>query len=257
MGWKRKSSSPELQPNPAKAPKRESISRSPFSLKLSPSSWRRKVSTPTKTKSIQTPVQSNCQEQNSSPGNVEISSIPWGKLIAELNICGVFFCVWADHGEDDTDSVQDSTPVSSPLQSEVDAELGLVITVGESAHLALLTTLDFVMLLVKSIITIVFRSLPKSEWSLIACQSLDEDRCEGEEWLKKRNRLNLKKSGMTLVEGEFPEKNGEMDTSSEELDEEDESEEELRKLDRDLTLKSKKLKLSSVNVRNIIHVSLT
>lgn len=62
---------------------------------------------------------------------------------------------------------------------------------------------------------------------------------------------------MTLVEEEFPEKNGEMDTSSEELEEEDESEEELRKLDRDLTLKSKKLKLSSVNVRNIIHVSLT
>lgn len=71
--------------------------------------------------------------------------------------------MWADHGEDDADSVHDSTPVSSPLQSEVDAELGLVITVGESAHLTLLTTLDFVMLLVMSIITIVFRSFPKSE----------------------------------------------------------------------------------------------
>lgn len=90
MGWKRKSSSPELQPNPAKAPKRESISISPFSLKLSPSSLRRKVSTPTKTRSIQTPVQLNCQEQNSSPGNAEIGSIPWGKLIAELDICFVF-----------------------------------------------------------------------------------------------------------------------------------------------------------------------
>jgi len=71
--------------------------------------------------------------------------------------------VWVDHGEDDADSVLDSTPVSSPLQSEVDAELGLVITVGESAHLVLLTTLDFVMLPVKSNISIVFRSFPISE----------------------------------------------------------------------------------------------
>lgn len=61
---------------------------------------------------------------------------------------------------------------------------------------------------------------------------------------------------MTWVEGEIPEKNGEMEKTSGEIMEEDESEEELRKLDRDLTLKSKKLKLSSVNVRNIIHVSL-
>lgn len=68
--------------------------------------------------------------------------------------------------------------------------------------------------------------------------------------------MNVKKSGMTQVEGEIPEKNGEMEKTSEELEEEDESEEELRRLDRDLTLKSKKLKLSSVNVRNIIHVSL-
>ncbi len=62
--------------------------------------------------------------------------------------------------------------------------------------------------------------------------------------------MNEKKSGMTRVEGEIPEK------TLEELEEEGESEEELTKLDRDLTLKSKKLKLSSVNVRNIIHVSL-
>ncbi|RXN30355.1 GON-4 [Labeo rohita] len=195
MGWKRKSSSPEPQPNPAKAPKKESISRSPFPLKLSPSSWRRKVSTPTKSKSwtsIQTlspdrnVQQSDCNEQNSSTG----------------------------HGENDSDSVQSSSPISSPLQSEEDAELGLVITV-------------------------------------------DEDRCEGEEWLKKRNGVNVKKSGMTQAEGEIPEKNGEMEKTSEELEEEDESEEELRRLDRDLTLKSKKLKLSSVNVRNIIHEVVT
>lgn len=68
--------------------------------------------------------------------------------------------------------------------------------------------------------------------------------------------MNVKKSGMTPVEGEILEKNGDMEKTLEELEEEGESEEELRKLDRDLTLKSKKLKLSSVNVRNIIHVSL-
>ncbi|XP_016380110.1 GON-4-like protein [Sinocyclocheilus rhinocerous] len=195
MGWKRKSSSPEPQPNPAKAPKRGSVSRSPFSLKRSPSSWRRKVSTPTKNKSwtsIQTLSpdrnvhQSNCHEKNYSAG----------------------------HGEDDSSSVQSSTPISSPLQSEEDAELGLVITV-------------------------------------------DEDRCEVEVWLKKQNGVNVNMSGMTRVEGEIPEKNGEMEKTTEELEEEDENEEELRKLDRDLTLKSKKLKLSSVNVRNIIHEVVT
>ncbi|XP_026140651.1 GON-4-like protein [Carassius auratus] len=195
MGRKRKPSSPEPQPNPAKAPKRESISRSSFSVKLSPSSWRRKISTPTKNKrwtSIQTlsPDKdvhpSNCHEQNFNAG----------------------------HGEDDSDSVQSSSPISSPLQSEEDAELGLVITV-------------------------------------------DEDRCEGEEWLKKRNGVNVTKSGVNQVDGEIPEKNGEMENTLEELEEEIESEEELRKLDRDLTLKSKKLKLSSVNVRNIIHEVVT
>lgn len=68
--------------------------------------------------------------------------------------------------------------------------------------------------------------------------------------------MNVKKSAMTPVEGKIPEKNGDMEKTLEELEDESESEEELRKLDRDLTLKSKKLKLSSVNVRNIIHVSL-
>ncbi len=57
---------------------------------------------------------------------------------------------------------------------------------------------------------------------------------------------------MTRVEGDITEKNGDMKKTLEE----DESEEELTKLHRDLSLKSEKLKLSSVNVRNIIHVSL-
>lgn len=61
---------------------------------------------------------------------------------------------------------------------------------------------------------------------------------------------------MTQREGEIPKVNEETDMATEELEEEDESEEELMKLDRDLNFKSQKLKLSSVNVRNIIHVSL-
>uniref|UniRef100_A0A9J7ZPG9 GON-4-like protein n=1 Tax=Cyprinus carpio carpio TaxID=630221 RepID=A0A9J7ZPG9_CYPCA len=196
MGWKRKSSSsPEPQPNPAKAPKRESLSRSSFTVKLSPSSWRRKASTPTKNKSW-TSVQTLSPDRNVHPSNCHEQNFNAG------------------HGEGDSDSVQSSSPISSPLQSEEDAELGLVITV-------------------------------------------DEDRCEGEEWLKKRNGVNVKKSGMTPVEGEILEKNGDMEKTLEELEEQDESEEELRKLDRDLTLKSKKLKLSSVNVRNIIHEVVT
>uniref|UniRef100_A0A8C2F0Q1 GON-4-like protein n=1 Tax=Cyprinus carpio TaxID=7962 RepID=A0A8C2F0Q1_CYPCA len=196
MGWKRKSSSsPEPQPNPAKAPKRESLSRSSFTVKLSPSSWRRKASTPTKNKSW-TSVQTLSPDRNVHPSSCHEQNFNAG------------------HGEGDSDSVQSSSPISSPLQSEEDAELGLVITV-------------------------------------------DEDRCEGEEWLKKRNGVNVKKSGMTQVEGEIPEKNGDMEKTLEELEEQDESEEELRKLDRDLTLKSKKLKLSSVNVRNIIHEVVT
>ncbi len=64
--------------------------------------------------------------------------------------------------------------------------------------------------------------------------------------------MNVKKSGMTRVEGDITEKNGDMKKTLEE----DESEQELTKLHRDLSLKSEKLKLSSVNVRNIIHVSL-
>ncbi|XP_042597074.1 GON-4-like protein [Cyprinus carpio] len=196
MGWKRKSSSsPEPQPNPAKAPKRESLSRSSFTVKLSPSSWRRKASTPTKNKSW-TSVQTLSPDRNVHPSSCHEQNFNAG------------------HGEGDSDSVQSSSPISSPLQSEEDAELGLVITV-------------------------------------------DEDRCEGEEWLKKRNGVNVKKSGMTPVEGEILEKNGDMEKTLEELEEQDESEEELRKLDRDLTLKSKKLKLSSVNVRNIIHEVVT
>ncbi|XP_059363940.1 GON-4-like protein [Carassius carassius] len=191
MGWKRKSSSSEPQPNPAKAPKRESISRSPFSLKLSSSSRRTKVSTPTKNKSW-------TSIQTLSPDKHFHQSI----------------CHEQDSSADDSGSVQSSTPISSPLQSEEDAELGLVITV-------------------------------------------DEDRCEGEEWLKKQYGVNVKKSEMTQVEGEIPEKNGDLEKTTEELEEDDESEEELRKLDRDLTLKSKKLKLSSVNVRNIIHEVVT
>lgn len=68
------------------------------------------------------------------------------KFRAELDIR--LFPVCVGHGEDDSGSVQSSTPISSPLQSEEDAELGLVITVGESDHLALpLTTLHLVMLL--------------------------------------------------------------------------------------------------------------
>lgn len=61
---------------------------------------------------------------------------------------------------------------------------------------------------------------------------------------------------MNQMEGEILQNDGEMERTMEQLSEEDESEEELRKLDRDLTLKSKKLNLSSINVRNIIHVSL-
>ncbi len=154
MGWKRKSSSPGPQPNPAKAPKRESLSRSSFSVKLSPSSWRRKISTPTKNKSwisIQTlsPEEkfhpSNCHEQNfnGTTGSVDTSRITWVKFRPELDIW--LYCMCVGHGEDE--SVQIS-PISSPLQSEEDAELGLVITVGESGHIALpLTTLHLVMLL--------------------------------------------------------------------------------------------------------------
>lgn len=68
------------------------------------------------------------------------------KFRPELDIW--LFPVCVGHGEDDSDSVQSSSPISSPLQSEEDAELGLVITVGESDHLALpLTTLNLVMLL--------------------------------------------------------------------------------------------------------------
>ncbi|XP_051577926.1 GON-4-like protein isoform X2 [Myxocyprinus asiaticus] len=193
MGWKRKSTSTDPQPNPAKAPKRKSFSRSPFSHKLSASSWMRKISTPTKRKSwtsIHTLFpqkhvqQCDSQEQKSS----------------------------ADLFEDG--GVQSSTPVSSPLLSEEDAELGLVITV-------------------------------------------DEDRFGGEEWLKRKNGVNVKKSVITQKEGEIPEKDGDRGEMEEGLEEKDESEEDLRKLDRDLTLKSKKLNLSSVNVRNIIHEVVT
>lgn len=84
--------------------------------------------------------------------------------------------------------------------------------------------------------------------------SLDEDQCELEESLNAENGVNVK-NVTTQREEEF-EVNEEMEKMAEGLEEEDESEEELRKLDRDLTFKSQKLKLSAVNVRNIIHVSL-
>lgn len=70
------------------------------------------------------------------------------KFRVELDIFFPPLCVCIGHGENDSDSVQSSSPISSPLQSEEDAELGLVITVGESDHLALpLTTIHLVMLL--------------------------------------------------------------------------------------------------------------
>lgn len=189
MGWKRKPS-PDPQLEPAKAAKRQSVNTSHFSHKLLTSSWSRKVSTPTKRKSwtsIHTPSpnrqahQFKCHEQKPSE----------------------------DHVEDESDGVQ-SSPVSSPLQSEEDAELGLVITV-------------------------------------------DEDRCEVGESLNAENGVKI----MTQREREIPKVNEEREMAAEELEEEDESEEELRKLDRDLNFKSQKLKLSSVNVRNIIHEVVT
>lgn len=85
--------------------------------------------------------------------------------------------------------------------------------------------------------------------------SLDEDRCELEESLNAENGVNVKNL-MTQREGEILKVNEETEKMAEGLEQEDESEEELSKLDRDLTFKSQKLKLSAVNVRNIIHVSL-
>lgn len=69
------------------------------------------------------------------------------------------------------------------------------------------------------------------------------------------NGVNVKNL-MTQREGEILKVNEETEKMAEGLEQEDESEEELSKLDRDLTFKSQKLKLSAVNVRNIIHVSL-
>ncbi|XP_065154232.1 GON-4-like protein isoform X2 [Paramisgurnus dabryanus] len=190
MGWKRKAS-PDQQLEPAKAPKRESVNTSPFFHKLITSSWRRKVSTPTKRRSF-----------------ISIHTLSPDRQVRQIKSHEQKSS--ADH-EDEGDGVQ-SSPILSPLQSEEDAELGLVITV-------------------------------------------DEDRCGEEESLNGKNGVNVT-NVMTQREGEIPEENEEMEMA-EGLEEEDESEEELRKLDRDLTFKSKKLKLSSVNVRDIIHEVVT
>ncbi|XP_056617910.1 GON-4-like protein isoform X2 [Triplophysa dalaica] len=192
MGWKRKASHDPQQEH-AKIPKRGSVNTSQLSHKLLKSSWRRKVSTPTKRKSW-TSVHAL------SPGRQAHRFKRQEQKSGE------------DHVEHESDVVQ-SSPVSSPLQSEEDAELGLVITV-------------------------------------------DEDRCELEESLNAENGVNVK-NVMTQREGEILKVNEETEKMAEGLEQEDESEEELSKLDRDLTFKSQKLKLSAVNVRNIIHEVIT
>lgn len=101
MGWKRKAS-PDPQLEPAKAPKREFVSTSPFIHKLLTSSWRRKVSTPTKRKrliSIHTLSPDRqvhrfkSQEQKSGAGKgepSEITQVPC--VLLELDICSLCVC---------------------------------------------------------------------------------------------------------------------------------------------------------------------
>lgn len=99
MGWKRKAS-PDPQLEPAKIPKRASVSTSHFSHKLLTSSWRRKVSTPTKRKSW-TSIHAlspgrqahrfKCQKQKASEGSGETSLMTQVTFISELDVC--FLCV--------------------------------------------------------------------------------------------------------------------------------------------------------------------
>lgn len=140
MGWKRKASHDPQQEH-AKIPKRGSVNTSHFSHKLLKSSWRRKVSNPTKRKSW-TSVHAlspgrqahrfKRQEQKSGEGSGETSLMTQVTFISERDVC-FSLSVSVDHVEHESDGVQ-SSPVSSPLQSEEDAELGLVITVGKSQN---------------------------------------------------------------------------------------------------------------------------
>ncbi|XP_072535573.1 GON-4-like protein isoform X2 [Salminus brasiliensis] len=100
-----------------------------------------------------------------------------------------------------------------------------------------------------------FHSEEDTELGLVI--TLDEERGEKEEQLKRKSGGKLKKVALTNSDRALPDKESVTDETDQETDQEEDSEEEFRKLDRDLAIKSKQHNLTSVNVRNIIHEVIT
>ncbi|XP_076846738.1 GON-4-like protein isoform X3 [Brachyhypopomus gauderio] len=185
-GRKRKSTSPEPRTEHVKVVKRESgydgVCRPP------PSPTRR-ISTPAKHKPQNTTSRRHSprfKNHGLKPGSSDVES-----------------------GDSQSPSV-----VSSPVLSEEDTELGLVIT-------------------------------------------LDEERPEEQECVRKRSGGKPKKAALANDGDGCAESDMGTVGAAPEDEEEEEEEEEFRKLDRDLTMKSKQHNLTSVDVRSIIHEVIT